>query len=217
MEYKYSPENQKKFATGIRINIVSKKMTWDTSKGVDTLVVQTAYEKEVNTIIPALCKELNQKDLKKETYTQIMDEVWVRYVPAEEKAANGGCEINMKASRYTVLACQKEGNICEIYAPYEHGMNIPYYDIPLEMHIDLQKQISESGKGRKKNRKFRGFYILTFPDELKTAYIENSLCYKVDGLEIPVTIEMVRQGTVYIESNMEPEIVPLNKGILLRN
>ena len=48
-------------------------------------------------------------------------------------------------------------------------------------------------------------------------YIENSLCYKVDGLEIPVTMEMVKQGTVYIESNWEPEIVPLNKGILLRN
>ena len=96
-------------------------------------------------------------------------------------------------------------------------MNRPYYDLPLEMHIGIQKQDYEPWKGRKRNRSFSRFYMMTFPEELKMVYIENSLCYKVDGLEIPVTMEMVKQGTVYIESNWEPEIVPLNKGILLRN
>lgn len=215
MDYKYFPENQKKFATGIRINNTSKKLAWDTSKGVDTLVVQTAYEEEVNTVIPSLCKELSQKDLRVGTYSKVMDNVWVRYVPAEEKAANGGCEIHMKASRYTVLACQRMENICEVYGLYERGMNIPYFDIPLEIHIDIKKQISEYGRGRKKSRNLTTFYTLTFPKELKTAYIEGSLCYRVEDLEIPVTYEMVSQETVYVETSIEPRIVPLNRGILL--
>ena len=218
MEYKYSPDDQRKFATCLRMDRVSGKMTWDTSPGTDTLVVQTAYEKEVNSIIPELCEELSRSSLREGAYYKIMPDVWVRYVSSEEKGLNKGCPYHLKASRYTVLACQREKNVCEIFGLYESGMmNRPYYDLPLEMHIGIQKQDYESWKGRKRNRSFSRFYMMTFPEELKMVYIENSLCYKVDGLEIPVTMEMVKQGTVYIESNWEPEIVPLNKGILLRN
>lgn len=218
MEYRFCPGVSSKYATNLRVDNVSKMMVWDISRGTDTLVVQTPYEQDARAVIPSLCEKLNQKGLKEQEYTRLPDDVWVRFVSAAEKVANGGCKLNKKASRYTVLACQNgDDGICQIYEPYEHGMNIPYRDIPLEVHIDIRKQMFEARRFRKRTQRFTGFYILTFPEELKGAYIEGGLCYKVDGLEIPVTQEMVRQGKVYIEAMSEPEVVPLNKGILIKN
>lgn len=211
MKYQYCPGGfQGYYATDLKVDRTSNRMTWTISQGTDTLIVQSPYGQDAGTVIPKLCEGLNQINMRTGIYAKCMNDVWVRYVSTEEKLSNGGgCAINQEASRYTVLACHKEGDICKIYEPYERGMNIAHYDIPLEIRINIQKQLCKKGKESIE------FYSLTFPEKLKNTFIEDSLCYEIDGQQIPVTREMVKQGTVYIETMMEPNIISLNEGIWL--
>ena len=213
MQYQFCQGSSDKYATSLRIDAVSQRLTWDVSRGTDTIVLQSPYgENPGREGFRFYCGQMSQKGMRAGTYTQLTEDVRACYVSAEEKAAKGGCVVDRKACRYTVIACQKEGDACNVFEPYEQGMNVPYCDVPLEIRLELHRQVITTGTFFWKKKQFTGFYTLTFPKELKENFIEHGLCYRAGGLEIPVTSEMVRQGTVYIETNEEPEIVRLKNG-----
>lgn len=213
MEYQFYPSDSGKYATNLRVNNASKQLTWDVSRGVDTLVVQTPYGQAP--VLADLCGGLGRRQPETGRYMQLAENIWARYVPAEEKVANCGCGINREASRYTVLACEMENNVCKIYEPYERGMNKAHRDIQLKIHIDIQKHAGRAGTSGRRGKSGADFYRMTFPDKLKQTYMEGDLCYKAGNLEIPVTLQMIEQGTVYIKTRMKPVMIPLNSGIML--
>ena len=136
------------------------------------------------------------------------------FVTASEKARNNGCSINGEASTYTVFGCVSEGDVTKIFEPKNQAMISSNFDVPLEMHISINKETKIEGFFKKREVD-TGYYRLMLPSELSENYMDGSLSYIIDEFSIPITRKMLEQGNVYIKSPVRPEIVSNNKGLRL--
>lgn len=206
------PNNSDRFATNLRRDAVTKNLIWDNARGQDVLIVQTPFGKSAVLMLQELCDALEELDDLPEKFTEIFNGVWACHVSAADKARNKGCVLNGEASTYTVFSCWQDGDILNVYRPQDQAMISAFFDIPLEIHVDISKQIIVEGFIRKREVE-TGFYSMRFPSELVNVYMDGSLCYRIDDFEIPVTKEMIAQGLVYIESLEKPVMIPKTRGL----
>lgn len=212
MKYECCPNDPDHFATALRRDNHTQKLIWDNSRGQDVIIVQTAFGVDASNILNDICDALNNNEQPLTDYVEVMNGVWVCYVTAADKARNNGCRLNGKASTYTVFSCQKEDGVCKIYQPKNQAMISQSYNIPLEIHVAVNKETCIEGLFRRRKVE-TGFYSVSFPEGLVSSYLSGSLCFSVNGFEVPVTQEMLKQGTVFIKSEIRPELIPKNKGI----
>ena len=212
MKYKCCPNDPEYFATALRRDGHTHRLTWDNARGQDVIIVQTTFGVSASAILNEICDALNNNEQPLTDYVEVMNGVWVCYVTAADKARNNGCRLNGEASTYTVFSCQKEYDICKIYQPNNQAMITQSYSIPLEIHVTIQKETRIEGLFRQHEVE-TGFYSVSFPPGLAAGYLTGSLCIKVYDFEMPVTREMLEQGTVFIKSAIMPRLIPKNKGI----
>ena len=218
MKFECCGNNLGIYATNLRQNKSSKKLTWDSSNGADALIVQTAYGEAVE--MGELCRGLEEKIEKIEMlqgkYVRILPTVWCRYISSIEKAKSNGCTINGEPATYTVFACVFDRNTGsgKIYESQNDGMIKPCCDIQVQFHIDVIKELEIKGLFRK-HEVDTGFYSLNFPEVSYGGYMDGDLFYCVAGLEVPITKEMFERRKVYVKTAEEPEVKSKNKGLCL--
>lgn len=202
------PNDANKFATGLRIG-ASNRLIWDSAKGQDVLIVQTPFGQEAEEILSDICEALVDIELLSNHFIEILDNVWICYVSATDKAKNNGCALHGEGSTYTVFSCEQNDGLLRIYRSQIQSMVSPSCDIPLEMHVEIVRDLMTKGVLFKKTVE-TGFYQMIFPTKLAEDYIDGSLSYRIGEFMVPVTKEMIRQGTVYIQSDIMPVMVPKN-------
>lgn len=215
MRYQYCPNNPERYATNLRREQGTHNLKWDSARGQDALIVQTPFKCSAVEQIEELCGLMEKANLQPDQYTEIKPGIWVRFVTAADKAKMSGCPIHTDASTYSVFSCYTEGNVCSIYAPQQNqAMITAYCNIPMQVHIDVREQTRMEGFIRRRAVQ-TGYYTLAFPQDLAGGYREGDLAYRVCGLDIPITKQMVKQGVVYIKTSNRPEVISKNKGMNL--
>lgn len=212
MRYECYPNDPDRFATNLRRDNRTKNLIWDSAKGQDAIIVQTPFGQSAVSKLDKICESLNTMKELTNKFVEVLDGVWVCYVSATNKARNNGCVLNGEASTYTVFSCCLEGDVVKIYKPQDQAMISSNIDVPLEIHVDITKDTVYEGFFRKREVE-TGFYCVSFPSELGNGYMDGSLSYQIDGFEIPVTKEVIMQGTVYIKTDVRPVLVPKNRGL----
>ena len=216
MKYVIYPNNPQRYATNLRYNPETKKLIWDSARGQDVLIIQTPYGTRVQAILNDLCAGLSRLDSLPSEFTEIegVDSVWVCHVTAAEKVKNAGCHINEEAKTYTVMSYFNAEDVVQVFASNDQAMIHAFVDVPFEVHIDVSEEVRYEGWFRKKAVP-SGFYRLEFPTGMTEKYVSGSICCSIDGFEIPITREMMRNETVYLETNIEPILVAKSNGIRL--
>lgn len=201
-----------RFATNLRRDNLTQNLIWDSAKGQDVLIVQTPFGQSAVSMLDEICKSLEETEEFFDKYVEVLNGVWVRYVTAVDKARNNGCSVNGEASTYTVLSCCKTQSELSVYKPQDQQMISPFFNIPLKIHVDITKDVVYQGSFKTKAVE-TGFYCIRFPADLSNGYMDGSLSYMIDDFEVPVTKEMIAQGTIFVESTSRPEMKPKNKGL----
>lgn len=214
MEYRYCANDPSRFATNLRRDHGRPNLMWDNARGQDVLIVQTPFQQAAVGIIEELCEAMSRSSIHVDKYTEVLPGVWVRFVTAADKAKLGGCPIHNEASTYTVFSCATEGNVCCIFAPQNQAMISAYCDIPMQIHVTVSEQTRTEGLFKKRVVS-TGYYMLSFPTGISNGCKDGDLAYKVCNITIPVTKQMLEQGTVYVKTNSRPEIISKNKGLKL--
>lgn len=200
------PNDTSKFATGLRIG-TPNHLIWDSAKGQDVIIVQTPFGQDAEEILDDICHALEEVEELSNQFIEILNNVWICYVSATDKARNNGCILKGEGSTYTVFSCEKNDEGLKIYRSQIQAMVSPSCDIPLEIHVEIMRELITKGVIFKKTVE-TGFYLMSFPTKLADNYIDGSLSYQIGEFKIPVTKEMIRQGVVYIQSNIQPIMVP---------
>lgn len=214
MRCEYCPNNPERFATNLRRDLKTKNLMWDNAQGQDVIMIQTPFGENAVSRIVEICEVLEKMTVLPSKYTEIINGIWVKFVTAVDKARNNGCALNGEASTYTVLSYVIEDNVLKIYEPKDSVMISSFCDIPLELHVNVEKITRMEGFFKKKEVE-TGFYSMQFPTEFRNGYLDGSLLYKISDFEIPVTRGIVEQGIVYIKSDISPVLISKNKGIKL--
>ena len=87
-----------------------------------------------------------------------------------------------------------------------------FCDIPLDLHVEIETIIRTEGFFRKREIE-TGFFRISFPPSFSNGYIDGDLSYQINNFEIPVTRQMLEQGTVYVYSEVRPVMISHNKGL----
>lgn len=214
MRYQYCSNDPERYATNLRKDQGTCNLKWDNARGQDVLIVQTPFECSAEHLIEELCVIMEQIVIPPNRYIEVKPGVWVRFVTAADKARMGGCPINNEASTYSIFSCYMQSDVCSIYAPQNQAMISAYCNIPMSIHVDVSEQTRTEGLFKKKVVP-TGYYALTFPSGFSNGYHNGDLAYKVGNFKIPVTKKMLEQGTVYIKTGSKPEIISMNKGLVL--
>ena len=214
MQYQYCPNDPERFATNLRREHGTRNLKWDNARGQDVLLVQTPFGSSAVEIIEDLCQRMAKTTLPPDKYTELMPGVWVRFVTAAYKARMGGCPIHMEACTYTVFSCYTEADICSIFAPQNQAMISAYCNIPMEIHVTVAQQTRVEGLFRKRTVS-TGYYTMAFPKGFDSGYKDGDLVYRIKDFSVPITKMMLEQGTVYIKTDIKPEVVSKNKGLKL--
>jgi len=220
VSYNYVESDQTHYATNLRRKGEEKILQWDCAAGQDTLIVRSPYDCPADIYMDEICRLLSEKDLEeaKKSFVDWGKDFRIRIVAASDKNKMNGCPMNGEACRYTVFGIQIEGVDCPgtVYHSRQQAMISPKCDVPMRVKIDVSIVSEKKGfLGIKKKNKGNPFFQIIFPNELADGYAEKTLFYSVAGFEIPVTGEMIREGTVYVRSVDSPIIVSKNKGLEL--
>lgn len=218
MKYLYVPYSNQHWAMDLRKN-KDNRLEWQQENRQDVLIIQTPFGETAMDHMDQICRGLEKRGRLGNAYTEVAVNIWVRKVTAQERAIEAGCALHDEACTYTVLAYTEDGDEGRIYAPQLKAAGRPCCDIPLEMKVFLTRDtvVESSGfLGLRKKEKETGFWIMEFPAEVAGKYVNGSLQYTLDDFSIPITREMVEQGTVYIRSgNRMPRLEANSKGIRL--
>lgn len=218
MEYRYHAYDPNHFATNLRYNRGMAALMWDSARGQDALIVQTPFKHSAALIMEELCRKMSGMSIRKDEFTEVLPDVWVRFMSAADKTRLGGCPIHSEASTYTVFACIHEDDGCVVYAqPEQRQMMISdSCNIPMEIRISIAMHTIVRGIGPWRREMPTGYYMMSFPDGLADKFRDGDLYYKVgDSFEIPVTRRMVEQGTVYVKTDCAPSMVSRTPGLTL--
>lgn len=215
MRYQYCPNDTDRYATNLRRERGTRNLKWDNARGQDVLIVQTPFECSAEYLMEELCSLMEQTVLQTDGYTELKTGVWVRFVTATDKARMNGCPINTEASTYSVFACRTEADVCSIYAPQKNqAMISAYCKIPMQIHVEIKELIKQMGKLFKKEVR-TGYYTISFPQSIANGYNSGDLICRTNGLDIPLTREMLKLGLVYVKTEHRPQVISTNKGLEL--
>lgn len=215
MRYICCPNDPDHYATNLRVDGVTKNLIWDSARGQDVLIVQTAFGESASERLEAICGALSETNPPPGQYTEILPGVWIRPTSAADRAKHNGCEPHGPASRYTIFSCTRECNdTSRVYQTRDPAMITAYCDIPLELHVAVEKETRWEGFLRRREVE-TGFYRIRFPDSLDGGYRGGDLICQTGGLSLPVTPEMVAQKCVYVKTDTPPLILSRNKGLRL--
>ena len=214
MKYQYCPNDPQRYATNLRREQGTKNLRWDNARGQDVLLVQTPFEMNAADLMEELCSQMEKTALHPNQYTEILPGIWVRFVTAADKARMGGCPLNAEACTYTVFSCCAENGVCSIFAPQNQAMISAYCNIPMELHVSVEAQTRIEGLFKKRAVP-TGYFTILFPRGFHAGYVDGDLIYRIKDFTVPITRKMVEQGVVYIKTEVKPEIVSKNKGLML--
>ncbi len=216
MQYTYKEQNDTQcHATNLRQDQHTKRLIWEVSQASDSLIIQSEYAVDIEPKLPEICRSMTELGVEETGFKEIMRGVRVRFVSAADKARIGGCDISSQASRYTVCLCIRDAEGYTVYSPNNTVMLKAYCDIPMDIHIDISKEMRVEGMLFMKKEVFSGFYSLNFPPNMGDGYIDGDLYYEYGKLCIPVTANMIKEGKVYIKTETKPMIQSRNKGLKL--
>lgn len=217
MIYQYLPNDPARYATALRLQPASRTLVWDNANGQGSLLVQTPFGQSAQELMETLCPLLEERfPTLPEQFTEAAPGVWLRLVTAADKARNGGCPLHSEASTYTVFACDVLGNTCRIYAPQSNAMILPSCDVPLEIRLSVTECTQTEGPFFRRREVFTGFYRVDFPAGLAASCGDGDLCCSLGELTIPVTRQMLEQGSVYYRTDTAPVFQSANPGLRLR-
>lgn len=205
--------SSERYATNLRRDAKTKNLIWDSSRGQDVLIVQTVFGKRLDELlINALCTGIERIGKLTSAFIEVSPELFVCYISAAERVKNNGCPISAEARSYTVVGCELADNELTVYSPYDQAMLHSYVDIPMVLDVSIVMEKAKRGWFRRALAP-TGFYSISFPRTMANNVADGSICIEVQGLEMPVTQEMVKQGKVYIETDEAPRVVSRNKGL----
>lgn len=214
MQYIYSPYDPNRWATNLRYDKLTNMLMWDNAPGQDVFIVQTSFGLNAVDRMDRVCESLSHMPGFPYQYTEAPNSgSWVIAVSAKDKLRNKGCPLNGGASTYTVFSFLLENDVCRIFAPEERAKPFVQADIPQDIHIGIAQEFRKKGRGPFGKPAPTGFYSITFPRELSNRYIDGDLQYRVGNFMIPVTVQMLEMGTVYIKSELKPVVISRNPGL----
>ena len=211
----YLPKTPQRYAINTRHNKVTNCLEWDTPVGQSTLVVQCPFGERPVDKIDQICAALEQSAIEENVFTEILPNIFVRFISAADKGRLHGCPLNGASRTYMVFACDIEKEEYIIYEPQMQAMAAPYCDIPIDVKVEVLQQKKTVG-WLKKEEVPTGFYIMEFIGESFGGYLDGDLQYKIADMHIPITNEMVKQRRVYIKSDIKPNVIAARKGIRLQ-
>ncbi len=224
MKYICCPYDENYYATALNKNTTTNGLNWECARGEDSIIIQTEFGVTANDMLPRICEALNKnnRDLTEcDDYMEVLSEsenieCWILYVSTRDKGKNNGCKLNGVACTYTVFGCHVEGDECRIFLPSkDNRYQKNFYNVPIEIKVSI---IKERRKKRCIIKRYvdTGFYSMTFSGTDIDYYLDGSLCYKTEGVLIPVTRDMIYNGTVFVQTTERPEIIPQNNGIKIK-
>ena len=220
MKSEMIPADPKQIAINLTHKAGSRLLKWDSTPGLNAFLFQFSYGENVIEKVGKICPMLEEYNMAEGGFQCINEGkgIWARFVPFEEYQKNKGCELNGEACTYLVAGCRvdKATGTIQVYEPTEQAMMKPYCSISHEMNIQMARHKVISGFGPFKKEKDTGFYEVNFPSEALEGYMDGSIAYQIGGIEIPITGEMLKQKSIYIETEEAPRFVSNNKGLTLR-
>lgn len=220
MKVEMIPSDPKQIAINLTHKMGSRFLKWDSTPGLNAILIQFPYGEDVIARVPEVCSLLEDYGLPEGGFQSLNEGkgIWGRYVPYEEYQKDKGCELNGEACTYLVVGCKVDkitGDV-QIYTPTEQAMMKPYCSISYEMSIQTRRHTVMTGFGPFKKEVDSGFYEVSFPSQALEGYMDGSIAYQLGGIEVPITGEMLKQKTIYVESEDMPIFVSNNKGLTLK-
>ena len=87
-----------------------------------------------------------------------------------------------------------------------------YVDVPMDIGVTVKMETTVKGWIRKITVP-TGFYSVSFRPGSGDRLLDGSLCISINGFEAPITRKMLNQGTVYVETDIPPEITAKKEGL----
>lgn len=217
MEYRYVPYDPGRYATNMRYDARSGNIIWDAPSGQDALIVQTPFGKSAEERMADICKSLANIPGLPARYMELSGcgGIRVRTVSAAERARDRGCPLNGGASTYTVFSYAISGDVCSIYQPQDQGAISAHCDVPLYIQVEIREDVRKEGFFKKKTVK-TGFFILSFPPDIGSGYMDGDLQYCIGDLAVPITRRMMELGQIYVKSEQRPNVISRNRGFRLK-
>lgn len=225
MAYEYCASNPERFATNLQYDQPNRRLIWDSAKGQEVMLVKTPFGKNVlsacdgggagKSIIEDLCAELEKIELRDGCFTEVRPGIWVRFMKVAEYTKLNGCPLHGEASTYSVLACDRKDDLVRVYAPQEQAMIKPFCNIPLNVKIEIKRDVVSEKRLFRTVEVETGFYKIFFPEGLDAGYVDGSLQCLVGDIVIPVTKAMLKCRTSYIEVSNPPAFSTDNGGLHL--
>lgn len=222
MRFEYAPYDGVFYATNLHRDSRTRKLAWEHPAGMETLVVQTPFGTPAMGLLDpdeygssALVSACNQNEPVVGSYTEVMEGVYARIVPATEI---GGCPLNGEACTYTVFALQRLGDTYKVFESRTKGMIRAWQDIPIEIHVQLQKVTRVQGRFRKQTVD-TGFWRMSFSRSGGESYTTGDLYYRVGNIEVPLTQDAIDYAVghdgIYVKTDKRIEVFSRNAGIRL--
>lgn len=218
MQYYYVPNDMRHYATSLRINRSTGNLAWDCAKGQDSLVIQTEFGRSPFELMEStICPALSQIELSHERFVEVLPEVWARPVSATERARfNNGCPLHARACTYSVFATIRdtEGNV-KVFAPKTQSMTPPSCNVPQELGVSVKRHTIVEGLFRKREVD-TGYWCISFGGSLDGLADDADLYYclgQESQLRIPLTVQAVSAGSVYVRSKTQPYVKTGNRGL----
>ena len=227
MEYLYAPYNPEQYATNLLTDQSRSRLKWENSNGQEVLILQTPFgcngcsdakpllDKD-GTVIEAVCRALGEMELNENDFNEVFPGVWVRFVTAAAKARLQGCPLHGEASTYSVFACSRKEDVCTVYAPQIQAMISPFCDVPLEASIEICRDTYSVRRMFRTVEQETGFFRITFPEELAQGFVDGTIQLCIGDTRIPITQKAIETGTVYVKTEVKPELQSSNKGLKLK-
>ena len=205
-----------KYSTNLRIDPSAGKLVWDSSRGQDVLIVQLPYGKRIGNYADELANGLKQLSSLPSSFTEIIPGIWICFVSASDRVKNNGCSLNGEASTYTILPCDVDGNEVVLSFMENQSMIRSYVDVPMDIGVTVKMETTVKGWIRKITVP-TGFYSVSFRPGSGDRLLDGSLCISINGFEVPITRKMLNQGTVFVETDIPPEITAKKEGLRIVN
>ena len=219
MKYECRPADRDHYATSLTLDPQSNRLSWTVLPGQDSLLVQTPYGVDPARDPEALQDLLDRVcglRLPEGRFQTLSASLSVRYVGAEEKARNQGCDANGEACTYTVFPCVTD-DLCRVYvARGRDSMSSPRCDVPMNILVEVGPVRAHSGYWLFRRETPTEFFRVAFPGKCPENYRDGDLEYSVgERWLIPVTRQMMKRGEFYVRTARKPILQARNAGVRL--
>lgn len=187
-------------------------LRWESAPGCGVLIFNTTSGEDLNMKIKEICDLLNEKAFstaQTDDFKEIGNGLFVKALSVTGNQLNPSVEVRRRG-RYYVYPYKNDNGTSNLYGFAPGGIGNNYTDINEKIDITIQevrKEVTEGFLKKKTFSKCTGYYSVTFPSNYYVGnYKSGELYYEAKGVKIPLTANMIIQGTIYIKSDSEPEI-----------